>query len=168
MVAKKIGYLGPEGTFSHEAVLLYSKKMSPGAEIIAFPTFHDILEAANREELDEAVVPIENSIEGTVGIVQDMLAKEVDLKIKNEVLLSVHHCLAVKKGAGLEDITEVISHPQPVEQCRGWLRKNIPQAKILLAPSTSDAAKQVSLSSKDTMAAICPVPRQNSMVSTCW
>jgi len=153
-MAKKIGYLGPEGTFSHDAGRVYIKKHAGKAGLLPFPTFHDALLAVDREEADEAVVPVENSIEGTIGVVQDMLAKEVDLKIKAEIILPVHQSLLAKKHIDLKDIKEVISHPQPIEQCRVWIRKNLPHAKIKLAPSTAEAARLVSLSADDNIAAI--------------
>lgn len=153
-MAKKIGYLGPEGTFSEDAGRLYIKRIGAKASLLPFPTFHDALLAVDREEIDEAVVPVENSIEGTIGVVQDMLAKEVDLKIKAEVVLPVHQSLLAKEHIDLKAIKEVISHPQPIEQCRAWIRKNIPHAKIKLASSTAEAARLVSESSEADIAAI--------------
>lgn len=155
MAAQKIGYLGPKGTFSYEAAKLYSKNME-GAELTAYPTLHDILFAVDREELEKGIVPVENSIEGTIGVVQDMLVKEVDLKICGELVLPVRESLICKSNIKLTDITEVHSHSQPLEQCRGWLRKNIPQAKLIPAPSTAEAAKTVSDSDDDSICAIGP------------
>lgn len=156
---KQIGYLGPEGTFSQEAGKIYIKKISRDAAcrfstLVPFPTIHDILFAVDREDIEEGIVPVENSIEGTIGVVQDMLVKEVDLKIKDEIILPVHHSLIAKKVIDFKAVTEVISHPQPIEQCRAWIRKNMSHAKIMMSSSTADAAKQVSLSSKGTMCAI--------------
>lgn len=154
MSIKKIGYLGPEGTFSQDAGFLYLKKLEHKADLIPFSTIHDLLIAVDRKKLDEGIVPIENSIEGTIGIVADMLVKEVDLKIKNEIIIPIHHFLMAKGKIPLGKIKEVISHPQPIEQCRTWLRKHLPHAKITLSYSTAEAAKHVALSEKENIAAI--------------
>lgn len=156
MTVQKIGYLGPEGTFSHDAAILYSKDNNQKTELMAFPTLHDILFAVDREEIDKGVVPVENSIEGTIGIVQDMLVKEVDLKICGEIILPVHEALMCKDNIPASSITEVLSHPQPLEQCRGWLRKNAPQAKIMPSSSTADAARTISSSDNKNACAIGP------------
>jgi len=156
MTVQKIGYLGPEGTFSHDAAILYSKDNNQKTELIAFPTLHDILFAVDREEIDKGVVPVENSIEGTIGIVQDMLVKEVDLKICGEIILPVHEALMCKDNISANSITEVFSHPQPLEQCRGWLRKNAPQAKIIPSSSTADAARTISSSENKNACSIGP------------
>lgn len=151
---KKIAYLGPEGTFSQKAAKLYIKREGINADLIAFPTFHDVLYAVDREEVDEAIVPVENSTEGTIGVVQDMLVKEVDLKINGEIVLAVHNCLLAKKDIPLKEIEEVISHTQPLEHCRGWIRKHLPHAKITPASSTADAAKRAAASSNEKICTI--------------
>lgn len=153
---KKIGYLGPEGTFSQEAGKVYLKKLEGKAELIPYATFHDLLSAVDREDIDEGIAPIENSIEGTIPLIHDMLAKEVDLKIKNEIILPVHHALMARKNIELKDIKEIISHPQPIEQCRGWIRKHLPHASVSLSYSTSEAAKLVAFSDRTDLAAAGP------------
>ncbi len=79
----KVGYLGPEGTYSEEAGVQYSRKLK-NAQLIPYATFHDLLSAVDRGALDEGVTPIENSVEGTIGVVSDMLVKDVNLKIREE------------------------------------------------------------------------------------
>ena len=142
----KVGYLGPEGTFSEEAGQLYCKKLEDKAELVPYPTFHDILLAVDKGKVHEAIVPIENSMEGTIGIVTDMLAKEVDLKIRQEIILPVYHYLLALKGVKLSQVTDIISHPQPIDQCKDYLRKHFPKAKLHLAFSTSQASYQVATS----------------------
>ncbi len=155
MDGQKIGYLGPKGTFSYEAAVSYTKTVR-GAELVPYATLHDILFAVDREEIDKGVVPVENSIEGTIGVVQDMLVKEVDLKICGEIILPVHESLMCKSPLPLSEITEVFSHPQPLEQCRGWLRKNVPQAKLTPASSTADGAAVISQSDDPGSCSIGP------------
>lgn len=142
----KVGYLGPEGTNSEEASRLYLKKIEGKVELIPYTTIHDVLFAADRGKINEAIVPIENSIEGTVGIVTDMLVKDVDLVIKQELIIPIYHYLVVQKGITFREITDVISNPQVLDQCKGFLRKNLPGAKLHLSYSSADAVRQVATS----------------------
>jgi prephenate dehydratase len=137
-----IGFLGPEGTFSEEASSVYRKKVGK-AKFIPYSTFHDILIDVDKRKIDEAIVPIENSVEGTIGIVTDTLVNEVDLKIKQEIVIPVNHYLMAKEKVQLSKITEVLSFPQIIDQCKHYLRKNLPKAKIRFAFSSADAARQV-------------------------
>lgn len=139
---KKIGYLGPAGTFCEQAALKYVGKQK-NTNLIPFDTIHDAIIAADRGAVDEAVVPIENSIEGAVGIVTDMLAKDTHLKIKAEIVIPVYHYLLAAKTVKIKDVTDVISHPQTLEQCKEFIRKKLKKAKLHLAYSNADAASQV-------------------------
>lgn len=142
----KVGYLGPEGTFCEEASKLYVKRLPGKVELIPYTTIHDLLFAADRGNIQEAIVPIENSIEGTIGIVSDMLVKDVNLVIRQEIIVPVYHYLVAQKGINLREVTDVISHPQALDQCKDFLRKKIPRAKLHLAYSTADAVRQVATS----------------------
>ncbi|MFA6549244.1 MAG: prephenate dehydratase [Candidatus Margulisiibacteriota bacterium] len=139
----KVGYLGPEGTNSEEACRLYVKKLEGHVELIPYSTIHDVLLAANRGTISEAIVPIENSVEGTIGIVTDMLVKEVNLQIKQELVIPIYHYLIAQKGVSLKGITDVISNPQVLDQSKDYLRKHLPRAKLHLAYSSADAVLQV-------------------------
>lgn len=142
----KVGYLGPEGTFSEEAAKLYFRKLEGKATLLPFGTIHSLLLAADRKEIDEAVVPLENSIEGTISVVPDLLAKEVNLMIRQELVLPIYHYLIAHKGVKLSQITDVISNPPALDQCQNFLRKKLPKAKLHLSYSTADAVKQVAFS----------------------
>jgi len=137
----KIGFLGPKGTFSQEAMLLYVQ----GKKHTAFDynTIPEILLAVQNGIVDEAVVPIENSLEGAVSVTLDMMALEVDLLIKTELVVAVKQNLLVKKGTGTEDIKYILSHPQPIGQCRRYISSNFPQAEIRFVYSTAGAAEEV-------------------------
>ncbi|MGB9613517.1 MAG: prephenate dehydratase, partial [Candidatus Margulisiibacteriota bacterium] len=137
---------GPEGTFCEEASKVYLKKLPGKIELIPYTTIHDLLYAADRKSIQEAIVPIENSIEGTVGVVTDMLVKDVNLLIKQEIIIPVYHYLIAQKGIELREVTDVISHPQALDQCKEFLRKKLPKVKLHLAYSTSDAVRQVATS----------------------
>ncbi|GAE87748.1 prephenate dehydratase [Acetivibrio straminisolvens JCM 21531] len=109
--------------------------------------------AVENDEIDEAVVPIENSLEGAVSVTMDMLAADVDLKIKAEVVIEVKQNLMAKKGTETKDIKYILSHPQPIGQCRKFLDSAFPRALIKYVYSTAQAAKEVAQGEGD-MAAI--------------
>lgn len=142
----KIGFLGPEGTFSEEASKLYIDKLPVKTELIPYSAIHDVLYAVQKGKISEGIVPIENSIEGTVGIVTDMLAKEVNLKIRQELVIAIYHYLIAQKGIKMSEVTDVISIPQVLDQCRDFLRNKLPKAKLHFARSTADAVQQVATS----------------------
>jgi len=138
----KIGYLGPEGTFSEEASALYGKKIGR-AIFVPYSTIHDLLIDANKGKIDEGIAPIENSVEGTIGIVTDTLVNEVNLKIKQEFVIPITHYLMAKIDVAPKMVTEVLSYPPVIDQCKHYLRKKLPKAKIRFSFSTADAARQV-------------------------
>ncbi|AEV66872.1 prephenate dehydratase [Acetivibrio clariflavus] len=138
----KIGFLGPKGTFSQEALLEYKKGEKDFVEC-AFNTFGEIINAVNKDEIDEGIVPIENSLEGAVNATLDTLATDVDLLIKAEIAIEVKQNLLVRKGTNIENIKYIISHPQPIGQCRNYLETNFNHAEIRFLYSTAEAARQV-------------------------
>jgi len=141
----KVGFLGPEGTFCEEASSLYLNKIGKKLELIPYSTIHDLMHAVDQKKLDEGIVPLENSVEGTVNIVLDILISEVNLKIYQEIILPVRHFLMSPRGTTLKKITDVISHPQAIDQCKKFLRTKLRKAEIHLAYSTADAAQEVAL-----------------------
>ncbi len=147
----RIGYLGPKGTFSHEALKKYIGETAHTA--VDFPSIPEILIAVQDNIVDEAVVPIENSIEGAVNATMDMIALEVDLKLKAELIIPIREHLLVKKGTGKSEIKYVLSHPQPLGQCRKFLSEQLPHAEVRIVYSTAAAAEEVAKNS-DGYAAI--------------
>lgn len=137
----KIGYLGPRGTFSHEAL----KKYASGMEYTAaeFSSIPEIIAAVRDNIADEAIVPIENSIEGAVNATMDMIGLEVDLLIKAELIIPIREHLMVRKGTDIHGIKYVLSHPQPLGQCRNFLAGQLPYAQVQVACSTAAAAEEV-------------------------
>ena len=142
----KVGYLGPEGTNSEEASRLYRKKLEGKVELIPYTTIHDVLFAADRGRIQEAIVPIENSIEGTIGTVTDMLVKNVKLMFRQELVVPIYHYLIVQKGINIKEVTDIISNPQILDQCKDFLRRHLPGVKLHLAYSSADAVRQVATS----------------------
>jgi prephenate dehydratase len=136
----RIAYLGPPGTFSEEAVARCD--LSAGGEAVPFPTFADAYHALVRGEVDAAILPIENSIEGSVGGNLDLLVHEPGPLIRREVLVPVRQHLLARAGSRVEDVRRVISHPQPVGQCSRFLRERLPGVTIDPANSTADAVRR--------------------------
>lgn len=139
---KCIGYLGPEGTFSQNALCQYMKGMGEYIQC-PYPTLQDMMLAVEKGMIDEAVVPIENSLEGPVNITMDMLAFETSLKIKAELTAFITQSLLVKKGTLLQDIRCILSHPQPIGQCSKFIASALPEAEVVYVNSTAEGAKRV-------------------------
>lgn len=145
----KLGYLGPPGTFSEEAAALYAPE---GAEMVSYSSIPAVIAAAWSGEVDEAVVPIENSIEGVVTFTVDMLIYDCDLKIKAEGLVPIHHCLISDGDTPPEDASAIYSHPQALAQCRSYLRERLPNAEHLASLSTAAAIDDMRQSPRPALA----------------
>jgi prephenate dehydratase len=144
----RVAFLGPEGTFAEEA-LRASAPAGGGIEEIAYPTVYETVMAVQNAEVDRAVVPIENSLEGSVTATLDALAGEADrVRIAAEVVRPIAHCLAARPGLRLEDVRRVLSHPQAIAQCTGFLRGRLPRAETASAPSTADAVRTAATTSE--------------------
>ncbi len=137
----RVGYLGPEGTFSHEA-LRTSVATGPDTELVGQTSVHDTVRAVHEGAVDRALVPLENSVEGSVNATLDALAVETeDVSIVGELVHPVRVCLLARAPAELEDIATVTSHPQPIAQCARFLRTELGHARIVAAASTADAVR---------------------------
>lgn len=141
-----IGYLGPRGTFTQEA--LQANLSGDFDSEIPYATVPEVLMAVQAGEVDAGIVPIENSIEGSVSITLDTLAFETDLVIVREVTYQIRHRLIARPGVSREDIEGIVSHPQATAQCRGFLARWLPDAPVTAANSTAEAAVTVSQSSE--------------------
>jgi len=136
----RYAFLGPEGTHTNAALLKFTGDATD-VEPIPFPTIGEVFKAVERGKAKFGIVPIENSVEGSVNATLDALAFESDLEIQGEVVLDIHHALCVKSGTRLEDITRVVSHPQANAQSRRWLTENLLGKPIEAANSTAEAVK---------------------------
>jgi chorismate mutase / prephenate dehydratase len=132
----KIAYLGPAGTFSEEAARIYGTEHDA---YLAAPTFDQVVEMAESHQADLAVVAVENSTEGSVDRTLDLLL-DTSLHICGEVCLPVHHQL-LRLADSMDDIREVVAHPQALGQCRHWLDKHLPDAKRTPTSSNAQAAE---------------------------
>ena len=138
----KIAYLGPKATFSYQASL---KQFGSKVDFIPVKRLSDVIEEVEKHRADFAVVPIENSNEGSVNTTLDELV-DTNLKVVNEINMRVSHCLLSKTK--LENIKVVYSHHQAIAQCSGWLRKNLPYAELFPVNSTAHAAQLACQNSK--------------------
>lgn len=141
-----IGYLGPKGTFSHEA--LEKNLAGDFDQAVPLSTIKDVLLAVQQGKVERGIVPIENSIEGTVNVTVDTLAFDIEAPITGEVVHPVRHCLVAGSGTDVLDISEIISHPHAAAQCRLFLEKHFRRTPVVAANSTAEAAMSVSESSK--------------------
>ena len=132
----RAAYMGPPRSFSHAAAL---QLFGDRAQLVVTRTISDAIDAANEGEADVAIVPIENSTEGGVNATLDGLF-DSNLSISAEFVLEVELCL-LAQSMDLAQIRRVASHPQPLGQCKHWLRQNLPQAEVVVAPSTTTAAQ---------------------------
>ncbi|HWR07447.1 prephenate dehydratase [Sporomusa sp.] len=139
---RTVGYLGPQGTYCEEVVLqLYNKNE---ASLKPFAGIDAVIRAVALGEVDECIVPVENSLEGSVNITLDTIAHDVALYITKEVVLPVRHNLLAKKDS--QEIAAILSHPQALAQCRKTLAILYPQAKLKPVESTAEAARIVAAS----------------------
>ena len=138
----RYAYLGPEGTFTEAA--LRTLPAARRAELEPYPTVGGALDAVRGGDADGALVPIENSVEGAVPVTLDELALGEPLLITREVLLPVRFALLARSGTPLERVGNVVTHPHAEAQCRGWLRRHLPDAVVSRADSTASAAVLVS------------------------
>lgn len=136
---KKVGYLGPPGTFSEEAAILHD----PIAERVPSPSVHAVASAVEAGETDEGVVAIENSIEGSVNDTLDLLIHESELRITKELVLPITQCLMSGPGTRAADIQAIYSHPNALGQCRGFIERNFGHAQVIAAMSTVSAVEEM-------------------------
>jgi prephenate dehydratase len=138
----RIAYLGPRGTFTEDAL----RAAVGDDEVDAVPaaTVYDAIVSVQEGNADRALVPFENSIEGTVTATLDTLAFDADgVTLVGEYDLPIRHCLIAREEIALEDIEVVLSHPQASAQCARFIRESLPQAEVRAAPSTAEAVRSV-------------------------
>jgi chorismate mutase/prephenate dehydratase len=134
----KVAYLGPEGTFTHQAV---KRHFGTSAVTIPCGSVPGVFDEVSRGLADWGVVPVENSSEGVVTHTLDTFA-ETDLRIRGEIVVNVDQCLLAQSGIGEAQIQRVYSHPQALAQCRAWLQTNLPTARLIETGSTVEAAQR--------------------------
>jgi len=116
-------FLGPAGTFTEEALLSLGTE---GIEPVPCATIGEVFAAVASGDCDSGVVPIENSVEGSVNETLDALAFDHELHITAELVRDIHHTIVVAPGVSLEDVTAIVSKPEATGQCRAWLAAHLP------------------------------------------
>jgi len=137
----RVAFLGPAGTFTEEALL--SQPDLAEVELVPLPSFPDVLRATADGDVDYGFVALENSIEGTVRLVMDLLVFEHDLLIQREVVLPIRQNLLAPPGLALGDVGRVVSFPDALAQCREFFERELPGVEIVAANSTAEAVRQV-------------------------
>jgi len=145
-----LGYFGPAGTFTHQALLSFSDQPA-----VPFATVVEAPDAVRAGRVEAALVPIENSVEGGVTVTLDNLSSGKRLMIVREVLLGVEFNLCARPGTTLADVRRVLTHPHAAAQVRDWLAVNLPWAAITEGGSTAGAALEVSDPESKFDAAVC-------------
>lgn len=131
----RVAYFGPAGTNTEVAAL----RLYPGEDYAPSPSITHAARTVERGEADRAVVPIENSLQGSVTETVDLLIEEDGIAVCGEVVLPIEHCLMVKPGAKREGIAVIYSHPQSLGQCRKYLEAKFPAVRTEAALSNADA-----------------------------
>lgn len=135
----RLAFLGPEATFTSQAASL----AAPDADRVPLPTITEVIAAVRDGQVDIGVVPMENSIEGTVNLTLDDLAfGPVGAFIRAEITIPIAMNLMAPPGTDLQTVTAVRSQPHALAQCRGWLAQHLPNARPQAATSTAEAARE--------------------------
>ncbi|MBE0476420.1 MAG: prephenate dehydratase [Coriobacteriia bacterium] len=135
----RFAFLGPAGTFTEEALLSLGL---PGVEPVPCASIEDVFAAVESGDAARGIVPIENSVEGSVNATLDALAFDSSAIIQQELVLDIRHALMAAPGVRLSDVTAVVSHPQATAQCRRWLADNLPGRPVVAANSTAEAVQR--------------------------
>jgi prephenate dehydratase len=151
----RVGYLGPRGTFSEQA--LRASVDAATVQPTPMATIHDAVMAVQDGAVRWSLVPIENSIEGPVTVTLDALALEADaVRIVGEIVLAVRQCLIAREPLALTDVRAIASHPQALGQCAEFLREQLPGAEVHTANSTAEAVRLAGESAEPGWAALGP------------
>lgn len=151
---RRIAFLGPEGTFTEQALL--SQPDLAADELVPTATIPEVLAAVDEGRAELGLIAIENSIEGTVNVTVDALALEHDLLIQREVVLAISLNLMAPAGVALGDVERILTFPVAHGQCRQWLAAHLAGAEVVASSSNAEAARAVAESADGRSAAVAP------------
>lgn len=137
-MSRRLAFLGPPGTFSEEAALRYDSQ----AQLVPFLSISAVAAAIDSGMADEGVVPIENSLEGSVPETLDVLIHDSRLSVRSEIVLPIEHLLLARAGTKPSDVKVISSMPQALAQCRGFIERCFPKAVLEAALSTAAAVEE--------------------------
>lgn len=137
-----LAFLGPAGTYAEAAALAcaqwWQQEIDDHFQMCPYPSIAQALQAVNHQECDFAIVPVENSIEGSVSMTLDTLWQLDILQVQQAWILPISHAL-LSQANDIQQIEAVYSHPQALAQCQGWLERQLPQVKLVPTQSTTEA-----------------------------
>ena len=146
----KIAYLGPNGSFTHNAAI----QAFPEAELLPLTNITEVIKAYEDQKVDFAIVPIENSIEGSVHETTDYLFHQAEIQAVAEIIQPIkQQLMAVRTDRNIE---KIFSHPQAIAQGKKYIKRHYPNAKIEMTASTAYAARLVAEHPQENFAAIAP------------
>lgn len=149
----KVAYLGPAGTFCHEALL--SQPDLAARELVPYSSIAEVFESIDSNVCELGVVPLENTIEGSVAVTLDMLVFDSEAMIHREIDHTISLCLASLPGSKKENIDTIVSHPHALAQCRSYI-SDMGSIKTKASDSTAGAAHIVANAKDKNLACICP------------
>jgi prephenate dehydratase len=135
----RVAFLGPAGTFGEIAALRHA----PDGELIPLPSHAGVAAAVASGMADEGVLPVENSVEGSVNETLDILIHDSELRIRGELVVPIEQCLLVRPGMRAEEVRVIYSHPQALGQCRAFLERCFPKARLEASLSTAAAVQEI-------------------------
>jgi prephenate dehydratase len=141
-----IAYLGPKGTYTEWATIAYrDHHLKHHGTVLLDPhrSIQGAFQALSRGDAQRAVVPVENSVEGSVGTTLDCLWTTPKVQIQQALVLPIHHSL-ISKAPSIQDVTRVYTHPQSLAQCQLWIEKNLPQAQLIPTSSNTESLESIS------------------------
>ena len=157
-----IGYLGPDGSFTHQALKSFLENPKNSGKTYGFPIFvplltiSQVIDSVSAGKIQAGIVPFENSIEGSVNEAFDELIKSSQkVNINYEIVIPIEHCL-ITQGKNLAEIKKVFAHSQALSQCRTYLKNSLPEAVLEPVSSNSLAVQMTSESKDSSLAAIGP------------
>ena len=142
MEKETLGYLGPEGSFTGEAAQLYLEELANSLRPVPFDQLLELVSAFSEKRVDKAIIPIENSIEGSVTLTLDLL-QERELMIIDEVVMPIRQNLLLVVGGQLEQVERILSHPQAIAQSRHFINSLPSRVEIEYTSSTAGAARRL-------------------------
>jgi len=154
----RIAILGPQGTYSEQAALIFAQRLGilPDKIELTYTSVLNTLRLVQNRAVDYAIVPVENMLDGLIGSTFDALLDYQDfVKVADEIRLPLAHVLAATPQSEWSKIETIYSHPSPLNQCLNHLTELFPQANLIPVESTVVAAQMVSASASNNLAAIC-------------
>jgi prephenate dehydratase len=143
-MSDEIGYLGPPGTFGEQAALLYRRRAHLQADLRPLPTHVEVVRSVDSGAIDLGIIPVENALEGAVTESLDAILAAPNVWLCAELTLPVEHYLVAAPGTAKSDVSVVMSHPQALAQCRGFLERELPNARLEASLSTATAVEEAS------------------------